>query len=67
MSFVAVAIGGAAVIGAGAAIYGGSQQASGAKGAAAAQQDAYNQATQTTLAGGRDALAYLDPFRQNMG
>lgn len=66
MSFVAVAtaVGGTALLGAGASIYGGMQQASAAKGASAAQQDAYSLANQTTIAGGRDALAYLDPFRQ---
>lgn len=66
MSFVTVAVvGGATVaVGAGASIYGSTQQASGAKGASAAQQDAASQAIQTTTAGGRDALAYVDPFRQ---
>lgn len=65
MAFVAVAtMGGAALIGGGASIYGGIQQAGAAKEGAAAQQDAINMAQQTTIAGGRDALAYLDPFRQ---
>lgn len=64
MAFVAIAIGGSAAIGAGASIYSGSQMASAAKGASAAQQDAYSLANQTTIAGQRDALAYLDPFRQ---
>lgn len=64
MSFIAAAIGGSALLGAGASIYSGSQQANAAKGAAAVQGDAINQATQTSIAGGRDALAYLDPFRQ---
>jgi hypothetical protein len=64
MAFVATAIAGSALIGAGASIYGGTQQASAAKGASAAEQDALSRATATTVAGGRDALAYLDPFRQ---
>jgi hypothetical protein len=64
MAFVALAIGGSAALGTGTSIYGGIQQASGAKGAAAAQQDALSRAQQTTIAGQRDALAYLDPFRQ---
>lgn len=64
MSFVAAAIGGSALIGAGTSIYAGSQQASAARGASAAMSDAYSLANQTTIAGGRDALAYLDPFRQ---
>jgi hypothetical protein len=64
MAFVGTAIAGSALIGAGASIYGGMQQASAAKGAAAAQQDSLALATQTSIAGGRDALAYLDPFRQ---
>ena len=66
MSFVAssIAIGGSALLGAGASIYSGSQMAGAAKEGAAAQQDALSLANQTTIAGGRDALAYLDPFRQ---
>ena len=64
MSFVAIAVGGSALLGAGASIYAGSQQASAAAGASAAQQDAANLAAQTSIAGGRDALAYLDPYRQ---
>lgn len=64
MSFVATAIGGSALIGAGASIYAGNQQANAAKGASAAQQDAANLAAQTSIAAGRDALSYLDPFRQ---
>src|ERR1700675_811066 len=65
MSFAIVAVAGVgAAVSAGASIYGSTQQDSAAKGAAAAQQDAMSHATQTTLAGGRGALAYLDPFRQ---
>lgn len=64
MSFVAAAIGGSALLGAGASIYSGSQMAGAAKDASAAQQDALSQANQTTIAAGRDALAMLDPFRQ---
>ena len=63
MSFVAAAIGGSAALGAGASIYGGMQMANAAEGASAAQQDALGMAQRTTIAGGRDALAYLDPFR----
>ncbi len=65
MSFAIVAVAGvSAAVSAGASIYGSTQQASAAKGAAAAQADAYSLANSTTMAGGRDALAYLDPFRQ---
>jgi hypothetical protein len=45
MTFVAVAVGGAAVIGAGASMYGASQQAGAAKNAASVQQNMYNQTT----------------------
>ena len=64
MSFVAIAIGGSAVLGAGASIYAGSQQASAAGNAANAQVDAQGRAITTNLAGQSQALAYLDPFRQ---
>ena len=64
MAFVAVAIGGSALIGAGASIYSGGLMADAAKGASAAQQDSLSLASKTSIAGGRDALAYLDPFRQ---
>ena len=66
MSFVAagVAIGGAAVIGGGASIYSGMLQADAAKEGSEAQVNAFNQASLTSQAGTRDALAYLDPFRQ---
>jgi len=64
MSFVAVAIGGSALIGAGASIYSSSQMAGAAKEGSAAQVDALNQAQKTTIAGGMEAQAYLDPFRQ---
>jgi hypothetical protein len=63
MSFVAVAIGGAAVIGAGASIYAGQQSADAAKAGSAAQVDAINQGNKTSVAAGMEALAYLDPFR----
>lgn len=64
MSFIAVAIGGAAVVGAGATLYAGSQTADAAKGAGVAGQDAAMRASQTSIAAGQEALAYLDPFRQ---
>lgn len=64
MAFVAIAIGGAAALGTGASIYGGMETSNGVKGATAAQMDANSLAQQTTIAGQRDALAYLDPFRQ---
>lgn len=63
MSFVAVAIGGAAVVGAGATIGSGMMQSNAAGKASAAQVDAINQGNATLMAGQRDALAYLDPFR----
>jgi hypothetical protein len=53
----------AAVVGAGASVTGGLLQSGAAKDAAAAQQDAYNQGITTSLAGQRDALSYLDPYR----
>lgn len=68
MSFVAIAIGGAALVGAGASIYGGSQMSSASKKAAdrsaTAQGDAFNRSITTAQAGQAQAIAYLDPFRQ---
>ena len=64
MSFVAAAIAGSAAVGAGASIYSGMQMADAAKDASAVQQDAYAQGTRTSLAAKRDALNYVDPFRQ---
>jgi hypothetical protein len=64
MSWVAVAIGGSALIGAGGSIMGGLTQSGAAKDAAATQADAYRQGITTTQQAGRDALAYLDPYRQ---
>ena len=64
MSYVAVAIGGSALIGGGASIYGGMQQSSAAKKASNAQQDALNRSITTQQTAGQQALAYLDPFRQ---
>ena len=57
MSFVAVAIGGSALIGAGASIYAGQVGAEGSK-------DAMNTATRTLTQGRVEALDYLDPYRQ---
>jgi hypothetical protein len=54
----------AAVVGAGASVTGGLLQSGAAKDAAAAQQDAAQQGIATQQAGQRDALAYLDPYRQ---
>lgn len=64
MSFVAAAIGGSAVIGAGASIYGGLQQKDAAKKGMNAQIDMANRAIQTQQSGQSQALNYLDPFRQ---
>jgi hypothetical protein len=64
MSFVAIAIGGSAAIGAGASIYGASQQSSAAKKAANVQQDALNRGMTIQQTAGQQALSYLDPFRQ---
>jgi hypothetical protein len=54
----------AAVIGAGASVTGGLLSSGAAKDASAAQQDAANRGLATVQAGQRDALNYLDPFRQ---
>jgi hypothetical protein len=65
MSWVAVAVaGGSALIGAGGSITGGLLSSGAAKDASAAQQDAANRGITTLQAGQRDALNYLDPFRQ---
>lgn len=64
MAFVAAAIGGSALLGAGSSIYGGILQREGAKEASGAQQDAYGRANQIIQSSSRDALSYLDPFRQ---
>jgi len=64
MSFVATAVGGSALIGAGASIYAGQVSANAAKSSSAAMVDAYGRAQDTSIAAGRDALAYLDPYRQ---
>ena len=66
MAFVAVgtALAGTALLGTGASIYAGQQQASAARDASGALVGAANQAGLTSVAAGRDALAYLDPFRQ---
>jgi hypothetical protein len=53
----------AAVVGAGASVTGGLLQSGAAKDAAAAQEDAARLGIQTTQAAGRDALSYLDPYR----
>lgn len=54
----------AAVVGAGASIYAGSQQAGAARDASGAMTDAYGRATNVSVAAQRDALSYLDPYRQ---
>lgn len=64
MAFVAIAIGGAAAVGAGASIYSGMLGADAAKEGSEAQVNALRDASRTSQAGTRDALAYLDPFRQ---
>jgi hypothetical protein len=53
----------AAVVGAGASVTGGLLQSGAAKDAAAAQEDAARLGIQTTQTAGRDALSYLDPYR----
>lgn len=63
MSFVAVAVGTAAV-GIGASVYGGMQQADAAKAGSEAQVNALRSSNNISAAGVRDALAYLDPYRQ---
>ena len=54
----------AAVVAAGAATYAGSQQASAAKDASGTMTDALGRSSTELRAAGKDALAYLDPFRQ---
>lgn len=69
MSYVAVAIGGAAVLGAGTSLYAGSQQSSAAQNALAFQQQAYQQNQQNAkpfISAGTDAVgrlnaSYADP------
>jgi hypothetical protein len=64
MSWVAVAIGGSALLAGGTSAMTGIMGSNSAKEASAAQQDAANRGITTLQAGQRDALNYLDPFRQ---
>jgi hypothetical protein len=64
MSWVAVAIGGSALLAGGTSAMTGIMGSNSAKDASAAQQDAANRGITTLQAGQRDALNYLDPFRQ---
>jgi hypothetical protein len=54
----------AAAIGVGASVYAGQEQAGAARDASGALVGAANQASVTSVAAQRDALAYLDPYRQ---
>lgn len=65
MGFVNIAVqGGSALIGAGASIYGNSLMAGAAGEAAGVQTDALGRSSTELRTAGRDALAYLDPYRQ---
>jgi hypothetical protein len=64
LSWVAVAIGGSALLAGGTSAMTGIMGSNSAKEASAAQQDAANRGITTMQTGQRDALNYLDPFRQ---